>query len=343
MQKTIKLFILALFGSSVFTINESFVNANTPTHYIVTGGCCVLIILVIVQNYKQQTHSLSITEALSSGFLLYAIVYGSINGSLNPEWITTGLSLVLFYSVVIRINISAEWLYVGLVVTGIAQALYGFGQYMHRFSNIAAPNFRMSGSFDNPAGFAVSLSVCFPFALFLLHKSEIYWKILGGLSAVLFIVAVGLSQSRAGVVSVIVMSGVWAVKALNLKWLNSWSRRTKIGESALLIIILLVGLYFLKKDSANGRILIWQCSVHMIADKPLFGHGMDGFQREYMLYQAEYFRNHPNSSFAMLADIVKHPFNEYLLFLVEYGLVGGLLMVFFVFYLIREYCKNTNL
>ena len=342
MQKTITLFILALFGSSVFTISEYFVNANTPTHYIVTGGCCVLAFLVILQWNKQKPVSLSVTESLIGGFLLFSSLYGAYSGSLNQEWIITGVSLGLFYLVVKTINISIEWLFVGLFVIGIAQAFYGLGQYVHWFSNIAALGFRMSGSFDNPAGFAVALSVCFPFSLFLTTKRELYWKILGSLSAVLFIVAVGLSQSRAGVIAIIIMSGIWAVMAFNLKWLMNWSSRTKIVGSALLIIILLVGLYFLKKDSANGRLLIWQCSFRMIADKPLFGHGICGFQREYMLYQAAYFRNHPGSSFTMLADIVKHPFNEFLLLLVEHGLVGGLLLGFFVFYLIREYSNNKN-
>lgn len=80
----------------------------------------------------------------------------------------------------------------------------------------------------------------------------------------------------------------------------------------------------------------------MIADNPLFGHGVGGFQREYMLYQAEYFRNHPDSSYAMLADIVKHPFNEYLFLLVEHGLVGGLFVGIFVYTLICQYQKNKN-
>ena len=342
MQKTIILFLLTLFASSIFVISNHFVNLSTPTFYISAVGCCVLAILVILQSYKQQTLSLSVTEVLLGGFILYAIVYGGTRGSLNPEWIISGVSLGLFYIVVKRINISIEWLFVGFVVIGIAQSIYGVGQYLHWFSNIAAQGFRMSGSFDNPAGFASALSVCFPFSLFLITKKEFNWKILGSLSAVLFIVAVGLSQSRAGVIAIIVISGIWAVKAFNLKWLMNWGSRTKIVASVLLIIILLVGLYFLKKDSANGRLLIWQCSARMIADKPLFGHSMGGFQREYMLYQADYFRNHLGSSFAMLADIVKHPFNEYLLFLVEYGLVGGLLLGFFVFYLIREYRKNKN-
>lgn len=113
-----------------------------------------------------------------------------------------------------------------------------------------------------------------------------------------------------------------------MKWLNGWNKRIKTVGSGTLIIAILVGLYFVKKDSADGRILIWQCSAHMFADKPLLGYGIGGFQREYMLYQAEYFRNHPGSSFIMLADIVKHPFNEYLLFLVEKGLMGGLILGF---------------
>jgi tetratricopeptide (TPR) repeat protein len=80
----------------------------------------------------------------------------------------------------------------------------------------------------------------------------------------------------------------------------------------------------------------------MIADKPFLGHGAGGFQREYMLYQADYFRAHPASSYAMRADIVKHPFNEYLMLLVEQGLMGGILFGFFVYMLQREYRRNRS-
>lgn len=343
MQKTIILFLFFLFASSIFLISIHFANPPAPTPYIAAGGCCILVIFAIVLKYKQQTFSLSVTEALLSGFLLFSIVYGAYRGSLNLEWIIKGLSLWLFYILVKRINVTIEWLFAGLVFIGVVQAVYGLGQYMHWFSNITASGFRMSGSFDNPAGFAAALSVCFPFALFLLHKKEIYWKILGSLAVVLFILAVVLSQSRAGVIAIIVISGIWMVKSLHLKGLNSWSSRTKIVSSAILIIGILVGLYYLKKDSADGRLLIWQCSAQMIIDKPLLGHGVGGFQREYMLYQANYFNNHPGSSYSMLADIVKHPFNEFLLLLVEHGLVGGLLFGTFIFLLIWENRRNKNL
>lgn len=43
-----------------------------------------------------------------------------------------------------------------------------------------------------------------------------------------------------------------------------------------------------------------------------------------MLNQASYFEQNPNSHYLMLADNVFHPFNEYILFLIEYGIAGFL-------------------
>ena len=342
MKKINPFLCLCLFTQSIFVISSHFANPPAPTPYIAAGGCSILAILAIVLRYKQQTFSLSISEIFLIGFFVFSIVNGATSGSLNLEWIITGVSLGLFYLLERRINLTTEWLFAGLAFVGIAQAVYGLGQYIHWFNNIASPGFRMSGSFDNPAGFAAALSVCFPFALLLLSKKGIYWRIIGSSSAVLIVVAVILSQSRAGVVAIIVISGIWAVKTLHIKELNNWNSHIKIVGSAVLIISILVGLYFMKKDSADGRLLIWQCSARMIADTPLLGHGTGGFQREYMLYQAAYFRSHPVNSYAMLADIVKHPFNEYLLLLVEHGLVGGLLLGLIVYLLIREYRKNKS-
>jgi O-antigen ligase len=84
----------------------------------------------------------------------------------------------------------------------------------------------------------------------------------------------------------------------------------------------MTGLYFLKRDSADGRLLIWQTAWNMIKDKPLAGHGYGSFNAKYMLYQAEYFETHPDSRYSALADNVLHPFNEYLLVLSEHGVIG---------------------
>ncbi|WP_026327264.1 O-antigen ligase family protein [Proteiniphilum acetatigenes] len=91
---------------------------------------------------------------------------------------------------------------------------------------------------------------------------------------------------------------------------------------ALCCLLLLAGLFFIKKDSASGRLLIWQCSAQLVSRKPVFGYGGNGFTTNYMDEQASYFTKHPDSKYAMLADNVRHPFNEFLKWTINYGMAG---------------------
>ena len=342
MQKTISIFLVILFVLSEFISSNSFANTSTYSFYSSITGCYVIAILLLIYKYKVQILDLHFSGFLFLIFLFLAIANGAFTKSLSPEWIISGFSLLVFYMLTKRIRLKTEWIFIGIAILGVIQSTFGLAQYVN-WSNSSINSFRINGTFDNPAGFAAALSVCFPFALYLLVRKELYWKIIGGFAALLFVVAVVLSQSRAGVIAILVIGGIWVVKVLNPTWLNHWSNRTKIVGSAVLIIAIMIGLYFLKKESADGRLFIWQCSARMIADKPILGHGVGGFQREYMLYQADYFRTHPASSYVMRADIVKHPFNEFVLLLVEHGLVGGLLFGLLVYLLIREYRKSKQL
>ena len=101
-------------------------------------------------------------------------------------------------------------------------------------------------------------------------------------------------------------------------------------------------MYFIKKDSADGRLLIWQCSLNMVADKPVFGHGHGAFQAKYMYYQAEYMNAHPENRFASLADNVLHPFNEYLLVLTEHGCAGFCIVILLVLLIFRAYHSKPD-
>lgn len=87
-------------------------------------------------------------------------------------------------------------------------------------------------------------------------------------------------------------------------------------------IALIIALYNLKPDSANGRLLIWSATLDMIAQKPLFGWGAGAFKAHYMDFQAAWLMRHPGSKAAMLADNVPVAYNEYLNLLACYGLVG---------------------
>ncbi|GHT77093.1 hypothetical protein AGMMS50262_17240 [Bacteroidia bacterium] len=118
--------------------------------------------------------------------------------------------------------------------------------------------------------------------------------------------------------------------------------KSKIIILSVSLVLALSGLYFLKKDSADGRLLIWRCTYEMIQDKPLLGYGHGGFKANYMNYQARYFAEHPDSQYAMLADNVNRPFNEYLLLLTNYGLAGFILFLAFVWFLWHSFHRNRS-
>ena len=90
----------------------------------------------------------------------------------------------------------------------------------------------------------------------------------------------------------------------------------------LVMLLFLITLGTEKLDSAKGRLLIWEVTIQMLPDALPFGFGYGGFEQKYMNYQADYFRQHTDSAYALLADNTCTPFNEFLHLVIDYGLIG---------------------
>lgn len=148
--------------------------------------------------------------------------------------------------------------------------------------------------------------------------------------------AVCLSGSRAGMLSLLVV-GIY------MGYPRFRTFRAYQKTVIILVLTISVGIaYFVKKDSADGRMLIWKCTWNMIKEQPVTGHGIGAFQAHYMDYQAEYFKENPESEWRMLADNVRHPFNEYLYLWIQGG-VGALLVVFMLgVFLYRYYVRYLS-
>src|SRR5690606_37757347 len=197
--------------------------------------------------------------------------------------------------------------------------------------------FRVTGSFDNPAGFAICLSAGFPTCYYHWSQPNKWGNRLSIVVGLLIILAVILSGSRTGVFCLVVLGMLYI--------LHYFSISIKTKQIFILTGILLgfiCFLYLLKKDSADGRLLIWNCSWNMIMDKPWTGFGFGGFRENYMYYQAAYFRQFPDSPYAMLAGNVSRPFNEYILLLVNFGLLGLLVLIVCIYGIVRLYRRNKS-
>ncbi len=160
--------------------------------------------------------------------------------------------------------------------------------------------FRQPGRHSFRTGFSL------PFSLHYTQSPCTPFRYTALASTFLIACAIIASESRAGILSM----GCIFLLYFPMKW-------PKIGKALTFGLVMLftassVFLYHYKKDSADGRLLIWQCTWNMIKERPLYGYGYGGFQANYMDEQAQFFRTHPNSRYAQLADDVKSPFNEYL-------------------------------
>ena len=218
-----------------------------------------------------------------------------------------------------------------LITFATIEALGGIGQALNMISPVNR-YFPVSGSFDNPAGFATYLAISAPFAIYNFLSFTKWLKFLWFLSICLIFTAICLSASRTGMLGFFLVCLFFVFHKVKL---NRKQRFYFLGGSVLSCCLLIVSLYSIKKESADGRLLIWQCTKNMIADAPLIGHGPNSFGGRYMHYQAAYLTEYGTDQQKWLADDIKHPFNEYLLILSEYGLVGFTLFIIGVVWLLR--------
>ncbi len=249
------------------------------------------------------------------------LLFGLIVNSVHKLKFPSGDFKRLFNRFSVVVSISCFF----LAIYGIMQRIAIFPSNYH---------LGISGGFDNPAGYTASLCAGFPMILYLLRLYRSKW-VIGSITfaGLLIIISVILSGSRTGILSLTVVLLIWVLLKVKV------TKRLLILFSVGIVLLLSV-LYFCKRDSANGRLLIWQCSWGMIKEKPLLGYGMNGFQVNYMDYQANYFEKYPDSFYVILADNTNHPFNEYLLLLINYGFVGFLLFIASLFFLWRSYRCN---
>ncbi|SDB79667.1 O-antigen ligase [Bacteroides ovatus] len=286
-------------------------------------------------------------EHMCFGVLCLVSVFGYSKGMTDPyivpKWCFTCLVL-LFGIIILLVKCSfgkaLYWdvLVCSYIIGGICvfQSLYGIAQWFQII--LLQHNCKVVGSFDNSAGFAACLCSGFPFVLLCIKAMKGQkQRIVMGLLNFIFVLSLLVSASRSGLIAITVIISIVLYKYIHIR------KKRKIGLFICTLFLFLVGSYFLKKDSADGRLLIWKCSWEMIKEAPLGGHGVDSFRKYYMDYQSTYFERNPNSKFAILADNVQSPFNEYLSIVLNFGFLGLLALLVILGLLFYCYYKKPKL
>lgn len=196
--------------------------------------------------------------------------------------------------------------------------------------------FILTGSFDNPGPYggliAILLAVLGVFVM--QNKSGGKWSvkalvILSSVSCALCIIVLPATMSRAAWFALGVTALVFGLKELSLA---DWIRKHKAVATIAVITMLIVmtGVFFMKKDSAIGRLHIWHMELRAITEKPLTGHGKGSVLGVYGDTQAEYFAEKERPEIiTKVAGCPEYAFNEYLKIGIEYGIpaMAGVIIV----------------
>ncbi|OMP79656.1 O-antigen ligase family protein [[Flexibacter] sp. ATCC 35208] len=200
------------------------------------------------------------------------------------------------------------YMFYGIIVCGIIESLYGLLQLYDVLP--AEGQFKLTGHFFNLGAFAafIACTVCISMVLLLLFKDKRY-QLIPWVNVVLAIIVLPVTYNRTA----------WII-CLVVGLFLFLSRRIWV---LMIGIVILTGAYFIKKDSADGRMLIWKVTIDMIGQQPVWGVGYDRFAAKYMNYQGAYLAARGSNEEGQLADNVYYAFNDLLQVTAELGLIGG--------------------
>jgi len=111
-----------------------------------------------------------------------------------------------------------------------------------------------------------------------------------------------------------------------------------------LVPLLIIFLYKMKPESAKGRLTVYRVSANIIGDNLLTGVGPNRFAAVYNVYQSEYLRKEqvPIQN-QLLADNTLEAFNSIVQVFVEYGVIGLIILIVFIYQLIKEQKKEEDI
>lgn len=343
------------------TTNE--LSAQNSWFLYAVAALLVPVVLIWILNIRSTR--LTGVDLAASGFgawyLLCFLIHGSVTDTALMESCFLAVAYISFRILFSSSRNALKWLFIIICICGILEAMTGIRQAlgMQRSNHWL---FNVTGSFFNPGPYggyiAIILSVALSYAVgrygytsrvFACFRSfrtitlrKALWALTYSaaiLSIILIIIVLPSTMSRAAFVAVAV-SGL-AIFAVRRTILHSFSayisrNRTKctvIGAIALVVIC--SGAYYMyavKKDSADGRLLMWKIAAKAMLAHPAIGVGPGYFGGVYGDVQAGYFGSEKRSETEIkIAGSPEFAFNEYLKIGTETGITGLLLFLVFVF------------
>lgn len=294
---------------------------------------------------------LCVFVALWTGYILLHGRLSEVTELYRTVYLCVTLLSVISLSYCLRAGLlTQERAYSGLLVIGLIHVFCVFAQRMG-FMEPESSMYPVTGACDNPNVTAMYLAGCVPLIVQRLRSSD--RKVAYVLFLFLALFAVVLLRCRTAYIGLAVEAAVFFLFSSKDSRIKGFSLlknsegdnpkiHSSIGKVFLAVVTLLVvsvaavRMYQMKRDSADGRLLVWKVSASMIAEHPM-GCGYGLFPKHYNLRQAEYFHEeHGTETERRNASFVYMAYNDFLEHGVEGGVIGMLLLMGFYVLIIKD-------
>lgn len=343
---------------TTFVADQGFAEHWTTSKRLwiyLTVPLCVLC--AIIGFGVKKKIGIGITMADGCATLLLIISLATYDYALDAapkQLVVVGLLYCLWWAIRLgletyqRMRVMLFWC---LLVLGLMSASFGVLQLMGIKQSLHSL-FPVTGSFYNPGPYCGFISLFLPLAVWVVLKynaielfkwwrpvSWLYILVYGVIIASILVLPATMSRIGwlASMVSVLLVC--WQElkwKSRVLRWVSNSRLSFYISLCSLLclLVVAVAGLFVMKKDSANGRLLMWKVASNIVLEAPFRGIGLGSFSGEYGKGQYAYFDSGVASEQEMfVAGTPEYGFNEYLQLAMELGLVG-----LFTFLLLVGYC-----
>lgn len=219
------------------------------------------------------------------------------------------LTYVLLFAVAalaVRTTRDLRWVLLALFVGGLGTAIYalvqkaGWDWNEWQFQEINRPFSTMGQANILGAFLVATIGAC----LFLLFTAKDRWRQAGyaaGLTVMAFALLFTVSRSAYLASGVVIL--VWGAAALRWWLPGVWRERPEVAVAlatavALPVVLAFVAVFFTglpqgrvaifsntNDQAADQRLSLWRLSWEMTVDRPLLGHGQDGFSVEFPSYR----------------------------------------------------------
>lgn len=177
------------------------------------------------------------------------------------------------------------------------------------------------------------LATTLPLLLALTRRSRKRWQRIAVACLVIMSVAfIIVSGSRAGIVAALVGALILGFPSLR----HRAPAKVLYPMIILAFVAIIWGLYCIRPQSVQGRLLVYRVLVDAISQEPLWGYGWNAMNVHYMFHQASFLAQHPDPALMMLADNVYYPYNEFFGLAYRYGILPLAAVVLLIYYIWRK-------